>query len=626
MTTSYPSKPVAYIDAPEVQNFNAHFVYNFFVPDERVNELGTVPEGIRTRRKDSFSSDFIKNGLDVVPRYVRFGWKKIVLEDTGVPQTDSSINGNNLQNGNVPNKNNQTANFLEANAGKIYEEEEFSNFGFTGIEFQDTAIDEKMYLLASGTLSKVVNSNNLKVAEAFRQNVELLAENIDLNQISLTDASKFLAGELAASSIPSQTLVNILTDLKNAGARFFSISETQSLIDELFGRIKNVKTRTRINNSVLETALQTSVNDPLGLFSDEIAPLAQAASKIQAKSATISNPSTIQEAEFDIAVDPFKIRELPKNSVFFPNKKHIGYIIEKYEQNSNGSLIKKGRIFLNNPSTTSTIDFQVAYGVSYVYEIKAVYLLEFPTYSEDDDEIVISSILFASDASSRQFVECIETTPPPPPADVNVNWDFTERAPVISWQFPVNSQRDIKKFQVFRRKTINDPFELLIEYDFDDSVIRTQNYERVNPNLVKRLTSANNFYIDKEFKKDQKYIYTVCSIDAHGFTSNYGMQFEVQFDRFANRLKKKLISSSGAPKPYPNMYLNEDTFVDTIRDSGHTKVKIYFDPEYLSIIGDSNVELNYLATKQKSSRYKLQFINIDFQQSQELDIMLDDRT
>lgn len=612
MTISYPSKPVVAIDVPEIRDFQVKFVYKFFVSDERVNEQGSAPKEVLKISADSFDSGLIDR-INDIPRFMSLSWSSVVLEDTGLEigkEFSANLSARN--------------DFIRANQNKIYREEEFSNFGFTGMEFQDTGVDGKMYLLASGSLSKMLNSQNVQTSRVINEELEFLAGEIDTNKISLLDAAKFLSGEISSEDLSNQLIIDSLTNLSAAGVRFYDNDQIQENIDDTFERLKRVKTRIRINNKFINTSLTTSATDPLGFFADEIGPLLSKASEIQENEISKTSSDDIQEAEFDIIVDPVFQRISPKDSSFLPTRKHVGYIVDKFEKADNGILIEKSPIFLEKKNTTSTIDFRVAYGSTYVYQIRAIYLLEFQTFSDDSEDMVISAILVSSAASPRVVVECAEVVPPPPPQDVDVIWDPIEQAPVVMWSFPVNRQRDIKKFQVFRRKTIDEPFFLQIEYNFDDSVLPTDSLEAVNINLIKNISSPQNFYVDKEFKKDSSYIYTVCSIDAHGMTSNYGIQFDVKFDRFKNNVVKKLISNSGAPKPYPNMYLNADTFVDTIKDSNHTRMKIYFDPEYLSIIRQGSQEEPFIGTKQKNSMYKMQFINVDFQQSQVLDIIIND--
>jgi hypothetical protein len=107
----------------------------------------------------------------------------------------------------------------------------------------------------------------------------------------------------------------------------------------------------------------------------------------------------------------------------------------------------------------------------------------------------------------------------------------------------------------------------------------------------------------------------------------------VSFDRFKNKLVKRLLSSAGAPKPYPNFYLRENVeadvgptnlTVDSIKVSGHDKMTIFFDPEYLSIVNSDGEDLELLATKELKGSYKLQIINCDRQQSQVVNIEIED--
>jgi hypothetical protein len=87
----------------------------------------------------------------------------------------------------------------------------------------------------------------------------------------------------------------------------------------------------------------------------------------------------------------------------------------------------------------------------------------------------------------------------------------------------------------------------------------------------------------------------------------------------------KAISLSNAPKPYPNIYLLRDTFVDAMFDSGHKQMKIVFNPEYYSVYNNKESVIDLISTSQKNGSYRLQLINLDKQQQQIIDINLDDR-
>lgn len=613
MSVTFPSKPVVAIDVPEVRDFRAEFKYNFFTPDERTNEEGTVPGYILRKKTESFDSDVIDKIQNIVPRFVRFDFRPIVLDQFSfrTPKVLDFTRKSNLS--------------INKFFDRIYTEDRFANSAFTGLQFQDTGIDGKFYMLMSGTLAKRMNAKNLEIARAINDEIQTIGTAIDSNQVSLLDVSKFLNGETGVD-ISDKFIIKSLNKLQSLGAIFLDKNQMKEQIEESFENIKEVKTKIKINNKVLNAALQTSVNDPVGIFSDEIGPMLEVARAIEKQEISYST-NNIDAIEYDIVVDAILQKVIPPDTVFIPEKRLIGYIIEKFELLDNGLLEPQTPIVLEQQNISTAVDFKVAYGTTYVYQIRSVAQMTFQTTDPDTDELLASTILISSSPSKRIVLECVENVPPPPPVDFDIQWDSREKAARLMWAFPTNPQRDIKRFQIFRRKTIFEPFELIREYDFDDSDIKTRGYERPNLSLIERLENPKTFWLDKEFNKNSKYIYAICSIDAHGLTSNYSMQFEVFFDRFKNKIEKKMISGSGAPKPYPNMYLQEEVFVDTIKDSGHTRLKIYFDPEYLSVFygRKSNTDLGLLATNRTGGSYKMQFINVDLQKSQTIDIILDDK-
>ena len=87
--------------------------------------------------------------------------------------------------------------------------------------------------------------------------------------------------------------------------------------------------------------------------------------------------------------------------------------------------------------------------------------------------------------------------------------------------------------------------------------------ELVSLDRVYRMNIPMRSFRDFEFDKNKKFIYALACVDAHGLTSNYSVQMEISFNRRENKLVRKLISRSGAPKPYPNAYLNRDLFIDS---------------------------------------------------------------
>jgi hypothetical protein len=59
MAESLPSKKIAVADIPETENFSGKFFYNFFTPDEKVNNTGSATKKILERSMDKFDTEKI---------------------------------------------------------------------------------------------------------------------------------------------------------------------------------------------------------------------------------------------------------------------------------------------------------------------------------------------------------------------------------------------------------------------------------------------------------------------------------------------------------------------------------------------------------------------------------------
>jgi hypothetical protein len=155
-------------------------------------------------------------------------------------------------------------------------------------------------------------------------------------------------------------------------------------------------------------------------------------------------------------------------------------------------------------------------------------------------------------------------------------------------------------------------------------VVKAAPTEDYSPNLVIRDLNPALRYVDEDFNRDSKFVYTFCSIDAHGMTSNYSQQFEVVFDRFKNRLAVKRISASGAPKAYPNMFLLANTFLDSIMVQGYRSLKLVFDPQHYVIHDNAGSNLKFMSTNRTGGKYRIQFINTDLQKQRDVNIEIQD--
>jgi len=197
---------------------------------------------------------------------------------------------------------------------------------------------------------------------------------------------------------------------------------------------------------------------------------------------------------------------------------------------------------------------------------------------------------------------------------------------------PSGRSRDVKFFQIFRRNNIYEPFECIAELDFDNSEIKTLRPESVREDLVYRFSGPQTYYEDSTFDRDSSSaIYAVCAVDAHGLTSGYSTQTEVGFDRNKNVLTLKNISRPGAPKQYPNFFVDPDlddniavdSFTqDAIFDSGRQTVRVYFTPDAKLVSDRDGQERNVFVDQNSDGKYKIHFINLDLQKSTTAEIYI----
>ena len=302
----------------------------------------------------------------------------------------------------------------------------------------------------------------------------------------------------------------------------------------------------------------------------------------------------------------------------------VGYLVEKTSLSPSGA--ESTTSFVSTYADGNNIvDSAVAYGHAYQYAARTIVYAEIPVVnrsllSSDEDQYARAGVLLLSRTGPVASIRAIDPNPPPAPINLDFFFNYGVDTLTMTWEHPTNPQDDIKYYQVFRRETTDDPFEMLLMYDFDNSEVKWSHTEEgISPNLVEYYYDSS--YVDTAFNKDATYIYAVCALDARKMTSGYSAQFEVSFNRLTNSLVVEYISKSGAPKPYPNLYLQNDTFADTIKTEGYSDIKIFFDPEYYLVSNTATGPiLNYLNVSGARPVYKLNIINTDMQQSKMVDI------
>ena len=628
---SFASLSALKINVPEVSEQKATFVYNYFVADERVK---FDPENkvldLSTSRSDELLFQ-VKN--DNIPRFVKIAFKSPKKHGILKTKTSKSLILNNLD--------------------KVMIEGASTNQFYTGFELLDTGADKALYKALRGAFFTI------QVPKKKNSPADNLDDLLDkLNEESEEHEKGTLTGQ------DKKLLKSALRQIQPSSGQAGRLTSAPSDVSDEVANFANDPIQRQafslqFDNSILRQVAESATRIPDTVFQDEFFSVKDVSYELERKSIKRHDPYAVGETYNTFTASPIEIKpyrdfqekggrnkrkekykkklsQQPFNE--YPNIKIVGYMIQKFETNESGELINHGVLFSDNPEGLYIIDKKVRYGGVYTYKIRSLYEIEL--FSEvryaGDASLTNSSVCKVLVASEGMLttVSCTENIPPPPPQNLRASFNFREKKPYLTWQFPVNPQRDIKRFQIFKRRSLSEPFTLIMEYDFDDSVIRSRVPEIAMAGKVKRFKSPQITFLDEEYQPGDSPIYTIASVDAHGMSSNYGVQMRISYDERRNKCKKEFISPPGAPKPYPNLLIEIDAFADSIRVSDYERMKIYFDPEYYKVYKTiknfkghhMQKELNFLRIDPNKDTYKIHMINLDLQKDKILNIKLADKS
>jgi hypothetical protein len=608
MSISLPSIPIYITDVPEIEEANVAFQYNFFTADESLNSNGSFDSTLQKISALESNEEFVKSQTTKMPRVnlIQFKLPTLKFDDAfDVSEQNGSLIYDNIEN--------------------VITEQEFANGHYIGLTFTDSQLDENIFYMLSGSIN-------------MRSTFDLPPASTLSQKVSNTFKKENISKSFIAKSLNKKSDLNGTRHFDKQGKRIF---------DSYSRSLKSVHANMQISSRLIDDICDKTLVSPL---SNNQKDLSQAKKEIQKLPIEKKLSSFIREEDYRTVlkyIDVLKLNNTTKDKF---TGKIVGYIIDKAEILDDGGFVQHDPIVIDDPKVNFTADFKIKYNSTYSYSIRTVVLFNLPAIDEESNEIGVCKILVSSKPSANYYVRTTEIVSPPPPSNLNFTWDYERVNPLtaefdihtnninlatgipgslmVSWTFPNNSQRDIKKFQVFRRENIHHPFELIKMYNFDDSQIKIDDLENPSEEVLEIITSPCNYYFDDEFKKESKYIYSICAIDAHGLTSGYSEQFEVWFDEYTNKIQKRLISHSGAPKSYPNLYLERDLFKDTIRLSGEQtkRLKVYFTPELYQTFDDFGKKENIVINTAENGKYILSAINLDNQKSVSLSINIHDYT
>lgn len=625
MTTSKISDSVYSANVPDVTNFTAEFVYNFWEKDERV-----FPPSQQTYKQTV---------IDKWPRYISLSWDiparktfqyldplDIGQDDSGFGPIDTSANFDFKT----------TTDSVETILSTAVSEDDDFSPQYISQNFSDVAsISQGAADMRNYTL--LVNQSVTSRNQQLKQTIQKM---FDQNLVDTKEFKDYLIKVTEAydvlSDFPADTLgLNV----------FDTQSDSKVILTDNRDFFKNLASSLLINYKIHKLAIPDFIiSDESLKYPDVYKQFSKAYEEAKLENANVVYPK----------VFAFKSNNAPETNSLTPSIATIkGYLIYKYRKDING-LVKDTVFYVNDGQKNSFIDTQVLYGKTYVYTISVVAELDLLGKVEDDnnkttDDYDKLSINLTSRPASVS-VDCIEVAPPPPPADINFLFDYIARKLIIHWDFPVNPQHDIKQFQILRRKRLEEPFELIAQYGFDDTRIgendlRYLTGERVDVNNIDSMEQGlrylavqsaqpvyrhidNDFVIDTEFFETTSFIYALCSVDAHGLISNYSAQYEVKFDPFKNKLFTRVVCDEGSPRAYPNMNLKIDAFKDSINVSGDQtkKLSMYFSPEYLSVQSELGTQFKVVetvpSTENDNAFYLFQLMNLDNKKSQTIKVKI----
>jgi hypothetical protein len=609
-TNTHPSCPVTIIDLPEAWQVSSEFFYNYYTRDERTATTGD--HTVVDIASDSSEVEFIK-GKDDFPRA---NILKINVDNIVTTISDTSFLRNYA--------NSIGSDFIKRNKEKIVFEGAIANTRFSSIILADNQVDETFY-------------KELTDSVAF---TELSSETYSHGEISNDLARMFSAPMSAATATPSNVR-KALSNTQPLGIAYAPSDARIEVIAEALRDVRFVEFNFTVNNAVASNMVLGSLEDRGNIYQDELLSIRSNAEDVQSNYVATANPGTLDSSEFELelaALEVFLLSDITGGGFDADESSiPIGFYIEKTEiQTSGGKFTSKvmDPIIIDRYGNYNIFDYDVRYGATYVYNVKVIYIVSYEATAVDPegltDEEIVFAISMVANQGVRTSIAALENIPPGPPRNLRFNYDFQTDSLDIYWEEPSNPQRDVVRYQLFRRSTTSDPFTLIAELDFDKSTQRVVPLEIAPKEKAYSVGGARKYFKDVTFDRDKSYIYSLASIDARGLTSCYSEQIGVSFDRYKNKISRSRVSQPGAPKPYPNLYLKKDLFVDNMSTSGAERMRIFFDPEYFDVVetkteaasgGTITTSLGLI-----SDKYKLQIINLDLQDSTVFSIDISDET
>jgi len=314
----------------------------------------------------------------------------------------------------------------------------------------------------------------------------------------------------------------------------------------------------------------------------------------------------------------------------------VGYAIRRGLANENMSIVAAiiGDLADSNiVFPTTMLDRDIVYGEDYVYSISSLVEVEQSYFGDEENaSLNIGKTYIAGSQSILLYVSTKDYIPSHPPKDFNIV--FNGSRAILNWSFPSDAERKIKKFNIYKRSNIEQPFKLIMQYDFRDwkggygeTTEGFKTYGQTDnirvPSVFIQSQHPNLSYIDTNFSFGD--IYAVTSVDAHENESNYSQQLMVVSAAgvFSIKPTTKMISILGAPLPYPNWFLYKEltnNISDFVSLEKIKEFKLYLDPDAKKITGMKFGLNDNLESDQ--NKFVLNVVNTDLMEERNIDIKI----
>lgn len=542
---------INHFDLPnEIKELNGSFIYRFFDPLENIEE----------------NSRFASNNEDE-PRYIKLNWKNNSQIFSGLGLASSSHNLIHKENLFFPSDINSGFSALSSDEAEVSASQDF-------VISDNTSIGSKLeYLLetiASSAFTEAIEEN-LNNSELSKIPVLDVTTNRPIVQANSVDKHGQAPDMLVRNANISQ-IVESSVNSPLSGAAYNSLLESTKSVS----RKAKSELASRANQRLLTTFF-SSIN------------------KLADENELLSVSRELGSTELD-------------------DWKLVGFCIFKYRVEENKQTFLYARTVL----ATTFRDPYVAYGKTYRYEIRPI----FCKYVDSDPNSFKTDVIFlGSDESSFIDVECLENKAPSPPKNIRFNYIANGNIE-INWQRPGSyvadtsiangilkdkmwDTDDIKGYQLFYRHSLQEPFQLYRYFTFNNTVptsYRGKASELISDDLIisseyeipEPYNSGNpvKFYeftkYNFEIRANTDYYFALCSIDAHGNSSNYSSQHKVRRDNITGEVDIQLASVEGAPKQYPNLLLSGELVEPAMKVSGYQYLDVHFAPDTLTSIPNRN--------------------------------------